>query len=190
MIGYLKGKILEKDPERLLLLVDVAGVGFLMAVPDYVWQKSVKGEEKAFLVYTHLRQDEISLYGFLKPADKEIFVKMISVSGIGPRLGLAILSSGRGSQRIIKAISEAEVDFFVAVKGLGKKSAQRLIVDLKEQIGGLKELEFETEQDQDLLEALKGLGFSKEEIKKSIKGISRELPLEEKLRRALKQSHE
>jgi len=188
MIGYLKGLIIKKYPEQLL--VNVGGVGYQLAVPHFVWQACSKGEEKAFLVYTHVREDELSLYGFLKAADKEIFVKMIGVSGIGPRLALNILSFTRGANRIIKAISKADVDFFVEVRGLGKKSAQRLIIDLKSQIGGLKELEFESEQDQDLLEALKGLGFSKEEIKKAVKGIGKKLSLEEKIRQALRKSHE
>ena len=187
MIGYLKGQIKERTPEKLI--IDVHGVGYELSVPHYVWQNCPQGKKKAFLVYTHVRDDEISLYGFLKSSDREIFVQMIGVSGIGPRLALNILATSRGANRIIKAISEADVDFFMAVKGLGKKSAQRLIVDLKGKIGGLKELEFEAEQDQDLLEALKGLGFSKEEIKKSVKGIKKDLALEDKIRQALKKSH-
>jgi Holliday junction DNA helicase RuvA len=187
MIGYLKGIIREKYPEQLL--VDIGGIGYCLAVPQFVWQDCQKDEKKAFLVYTHVREDTISLFGFLKPADKEIFTRMLGVSGIGPRLALNILSSARSAKRIIRAISEADVDFFTAIKGLGKKSAQRLIIDLKGQIGGLKELEFDAEQDQDLVEALKGLGFSKDEIKKTTKGIKKSLSLEEKLRLALKKSH-
>lgn len=188
MIGYLEGLVQARTPEKLI--INVRGVGYQLSVPYYIWEDCPQGGKKAFLVYTHVREEEISLYGFLKPADKEIFIQLISVSGIGPRLALNILSASRGSERIIRGISEADVDFFVAVKGLGKKSAQRLIVDLKGKIGGLKELEFEAEQDQDLLEALKGLGFSNEEIKKSIKGIKKDLPLEDKLRQALKKSHD
>ena len=188
MIGYLKGKIQHKYPERLV--IEVRGVGYLVAVPHFVWQRCPKGETKEFLIYTYVREDEISLFGFLSPAEKEIFVKMIGVSGIGPKLALAILSYARSAGRIIKAISQAEVDYFVQVKGLGKKSAQRLIVDLKPQVGSLEELDFEAEQDQDLLEALKGLGFGRDEIKKAVKGIKNDLPLEEKIRQALKKSHE
>ncbi|MFC1727740.1 Holliday junction branch migration protein RuvA [Patescibacteria group bacterium] len=184
MIGYLEGQIKEKYPEQLL--VNVRGVGYQLSVPNFVWQNCQKNEKKSFLVYTHVREDEISLYGFLKPADKEIFIKMIGVSGIGPRLSMSVLSFARGAGRIIRAIADAEVDYFVEVKGLGKKSAQRLIIDLKSQVGGLKELEFESQQDPDLLEALKSLGFSKDEIIKAIKGINQKLPLEEKIRQILK----
>jgi Holliday junction DNA helicase RuvA len=188
MIGYLKGKIREKYSEQLV--VDVNGVGYLLAVPHFVWQRCPQGKAREFLVYTYVREDEISLYGFLKPAEREIFMKMIGVSGIGPKLALSILSYARSAGRIIKAISQADVDYFIQVRGLGKKSAQRLIVDLKPQVGSLEELDFEAEQDQDLLEALKGLGFSKTEIKKAVKGVKKDLPLAEKIRQALKKSHE
>ena len=78
------------------------------------------------------------------------------------------------------------MEFFSSIKGLGKKGSQRIIVDLKPKIGGIADLEFESEQDADLLEALKGLGFSGEEIKKATKGIKKELSLEEKIKKALK----
>jgi len=185
MIGSLSGIIKQKKFDSLI--VDVGGVGYRVFTPVFVWQDCQIGDKRDFLIYTHVREDEISLFGFIKPADQEIFINLISVSGIGPKLALNILSYSRGASRVVKAIQDADVDFFVSVKGMGKKSSQRVIVDLKPKIGGIKELEFETEQDQELIEALKGLGFSREEIKKSIKGIKADLPLEDKIRLALKE---
>lgn len=185
MIGYLLGKILFKENDGSLI-IETNGVGFKVFVPFFVWQNCQLNDKKELFVYTHVRQDEFSLFGFLKQTDKQIFVNLISVSGIGPKLALNVVSYSRGSYKIIKAIRQADVDFFDSIKGLGKKSAQRIIIDLKSKIGSLKDLEFETEQDQDLIEALKGLGFSREEIKKAVRGIKKDSPLEEKIRLALK----
>lgn len=187
MIGFLEGTVQEKPLGQLL--VRVGGLGFLLAVPDSIWRQCPKGKRQTFLVYTHVREDELSLYGFLKASDRDIFTKMIGVSGIGPKLALTVLSQARGADRIIRAISQADVDFFVAVKGLGKKSAQRLIVDLKPQIGSLKELDLAERTDPELLEALESLGFSKQEMSKAVKGIDQELPLEEKIKLALTKSN-
>lgn len=186
MIGYLKGQIQSKTTERLIL--NVGNVGYELAVPFFELDRAKTGETKEYLVYTHVREDELSLFGFSSPADRQIFTHLISVSGIGPKLGIGIISQAGGAKKIVRAIQEADVEFFTSVKGLGKKGAQRLIVDLKSKLGGLKELEFDTEADYELVEALEGLGFSKKEIIGSIKGIKADLPLEEKLKLALKKS--
>ncbi len=184
MIGLLSGKIKSKETESLI--IDVGGVGYQVFTPPFVWQKCKVGQEKSLFVHTHVREDDISLFGFATMPEKKMFVDLISVSGIGPKLALSILSHSRGTARIIEAIQKADVEFFKAIKGVGKKSAQRLIVDLKPKVGDLEDLDFETEEDQDLVEALEGLGFSKKEIKKSAKGVKKDLPLEEKIRLALK----
>jgi len=184
MIGYLSGII--KFKEANYLIVQVNGIGYQVLTPSFIWQECQVNDKKEFFIYTHVREDEISLFGFLNQADKQIFISLLSVSGIGPKLALNILSYSRGAEKIIKAIQEADVEFFLSVKGLGKKISQRVIVDLKSKIGGLKELEFETEQDQDLLEALKRLGFATDEIRKALRGIKKDLPLEEKIRQVLK----
>lgn len=184
MIGYLSGTIKFKETNSLIL--EVNQVGYQVFTPLFVWQNCQVKEKKKLFIYTHVRENEISLFGFENQADKQIFINLLSVSGIGPKLALNIISYSQGTHNIIEAIQEADVGFFVSIKGLGKKRAQRVIVDLKPKIGGLKDLEFETEQDRELTEALKGLGFSGEEIKKSVKGIKKDLPLEEKIRLALR----
>lgn len=188
MIGYLSGTIKFKEPTGII--IDVNDVGYRVFTPTFVLDNCQLGQKKDFLVYTHVRDNELSLYGFLNLADKEMFTYLISVSGIGPKSALNIFSYAQGANRILRAIQEANVDFFSSVKGVGKKSSQRIIVDLKSKLGGLKELEFETEQDQDLLTALRGLGFSREEIKLATKGVKKDLSLEEKIRLALKKVNE
>ncbi len=194
MIGYLSGTIKSKEINSLI--IDVRGVGYHVFVPIFIWQESKLGEKKELFIYTHVREDELSLFGFSHKEEKQIFLHLISVSGIGPKLALNVLSYANGVKNIIRAIQNAQVDFFESIKGLGKKNSQRIIVDLKGKIGSLKELEFETEADRDLIEALKGLGFDKEEIKKSINGVNKflhhkrikkDLSLEEKIKLALKE---
>lgn len=185
MIGYLKGKIQTKEEG---LIVNVGGVGYRVSVPLFVLDACRIGTEVELHVYTHVREDELALFGFVEAADRRMFASLLSVSGIGPKLGMAVISHSGGAMRIIRAIQEADVDFFTSVKGLGKKGAQRLIVDLKPKLGGLKELDFEAESDRELVEALEGLGFSKKEILVSVKGIKPELSLQEKIKLALKKS--
>lgn len=186
MIGLLSGTIKSKEIDSLIL--DVGGVGYQIFTPSFVWRKCKVDDKKSLFIHTHVREDDISLFGFASVGGKKMFVDLISVSGIGPKLALSILSHARGPNRIIQAIQKADVDFFMTVKGVGKKSSQRLIVDLKPKIGDLEDLDFETEEDGELFEALEGLGFSKKEIKKAVKGVKKDLPLEEKIRLALKSS--
>lgn len=188
MIGFLSGQIKFKDSGSLILLA--GPVGYRLLVPDFVWRRAEPGEKKDFFVYTHVRENEISLFGFEDEADKAIFIKLLSVSGVGPKSALAILSRAQGSARIIRAVQSADVDFFTEVKGLGKKSAQRVIIDLKSKLGSLKDLDLESKEDPDLVSALQGLGFSPPEIKQALKGLDQKLPLEEKLKIALRQAKE
>ena len=184
MIGFLSGQIKSKQKDNLIL--NVNGVGYVICLPEFVLKDCQVNTQAEFLIYTYVREDEISLFGFTQPTDREIFIQLISVSGIGPRLAAAVLSHAQGADRVIKSIRNADVNFFTQVKGLGKKGAQRIIVDLKSKLGSLEELKFDSEADNDLVEALKGLGFSKPEIQKATKDINTSLSLEEKIKQALK----
>ncbi len=194
MIGFLKGTIQSKNANSLI--IDVHDIGYQVFTPLFLIQELELDNPVALFIYTHVREDELSLFGFSTQEEKQIFLYLISVSGIGPKLSLNILSSANGAKNIVNAIKNANVDFFENIKGVGKKSAQRIIIDLKSKIGGLKELEFEAEADRDLIDALKSLDFSHEEIKKSIlnvnkslhnKRIKKDLSLEEKIKLALKE---
>jgi len=187
MIGFLEGKILFKEKDSLILRS--GGIGWQIFVPQFTWQRVKEEQQGSFFIYTYVREDEIKLYAFPTLEHKKIFKQLISVSGIGASLGLNIISFAKNPKKIIEAIQKADVDFFITIKGIGKKSSQRIIVDLKSKIGSLQELEFEGEKDQDLVNALKGLGFSQNEIKEAIKGIDKNLKLEEKIKKALKKNN-
>lgn len=183
MIGYLNGTIKIKESNSLIL--DVNNVGYQITVPLFLLENSKVNDKKEFFIYTHVREDALSLYGFDKLEDKNIFLQLISVSGVGPKTALRIISIALGAENIIQAIQNADVDFFMSIKGIGKKSSQRIIVDLKSKIGGLKDLEFDMDKDADLYNALKNLGFSHNEIKTAVKGIDTNIRLEEKIKKAL-----
>lgn len=184
MIGYLKGIIKHKDSNNLI--IDIHDVGYEVFVPGFVFLNSQINKPIELFIYTHVRDEEISLFGFTNHQDKQVFLQLISVSGIGPRTALNIISYAQGSAKIIQAIQNADVDFFTAVKRVGKKSGQRIIIDLKTKIGSNKDLEFETEADQDLIAALKHLGFDQQEIRKAIRSVDEKLTLPAKISSALK----
>lgn len=179
MISSLKGKI-----ERMAgdyIEVEVNGVGYLIFVGKKNYQV---GDEVKIYTYMAVSENEISLFGFENWDDVNLFKMLISVSGVGPKTGAQILI-GTKSDLIIKAIGNADVDFFQKIKGIGKKTAQRIIIDLKSKIGGLGELDLsndgETKEDE-LWMSLKQLGFDKKEIEKVVKKMPTEIILiEEKI---------
>jgi holliday junction DNA helicase RuvA len=185
MIGSLKGKI--QTIQKSFLILDVRDVGYQIFIPHFELTGLKLNDKKEYFIYTYVKEDQITLYGFSSLEDQEIFINLISIAGIGPKTAINILSYSNGSKNIVRAVQEADVDFFSEIKGIAKKTAQRIIVDLKPKIGSIKDIEFETEADRDLVDALYGLGFSKDEVKKAIKGIDKNLSLQEKLKQALKE---
>jgi Holliday junction DNA helicase RuvA len=180
MISSLTGKI-----DRVFgdyVEIEVGGVGYLV----FVGKKNFQiGEEIKIYTYMAVSENEIALYGFENWDDVNLFKMLISVSGVGPKTGAQILAETK-SDLIIKAIGDADVDFFQKIKGIGKKTAQRIIIDLKSKIGGLGELDLtkdnEKTDESDLVLSLKQLGFDKKEIEKVVKKIPAEIILiEEKI---------
>ena len=179
MISSLKGKI-----ERVMggyVEVEVNGVGYLVFVGKKNYQ--VGGEVKIY-TYMAVSENDISLFGFEKSEDVDLFKMLISVSGVGPKTGAQILADTK-SDLVIKAIGDADVEFFQKIKGIGKKTAQRIIIDLKTKIGGLGELDLTSDnenKEDELWMSLKQLGFDKNEIEKVIKDMPGDLKsIEEKL---------
>lgn len=191
MIGMLRGKVWEIQKDKLVL--DVQGTGYLLAVPYGFLAKLHPGQE--LVVYTHviLREEELSLYGFSSLAEKEMFLQMLSVSGIGPKAALSILST-LGSAQAQNAIAGENVTLLTKVPGIGKKTAQRLVLELREKIKG------KTDSGDPLtayagagvqseaLETLLALGFSFEEGKKALAQIpdDQELSVEAQVKEALR----
>jgi holliday junction DNA helicase RuvA len=133
MIGMLRGSVWEIQSERLVL--DVHGTGYLLIVPYGLLAKALPGQE--LVVYTHvvIREDDLSLYGFSSFEEKQLFLEMISVSGIGPKAAISLLSTF-GAGQIESAIASENLNLLTKVPGIGKKIAQRLILELKEKFKG------------------------------------------------------
>lgn len=133
MIGMLRGTVWEIQAERLVL--DVHGTGYLLTVPHGLLAKAYPGLE--LVVYTHvvMREDDLSLYGFSSLEEKQLFLEMLSVSGIGPKAAISLLSTF-GAVQIESAIASENLNLLTKVPGIGKKTAQRLILELKEKFKG------------------------------------------------------
>lgn len=182
MISYLKGKVIFIDHDQVELLV--SGLGYEVFLPANDLTRLILDQEVEFFVHHHIAEDKNQLFGFMHRRDKEVFKLLISVSGVGPKTALSIFAVG-GGDKITVAVQNAEVNFFQAVKGLGLKTAQRIIVDLKNKMGGLKDLDFQAQDE--VVQILRGLGFRSEEIRPVLARLPVELKTEEeKLKFALK----
>jgi len=137
MIAYLTGILFSKSPQSVV--VDTAGVGYQIFVPLSTFYQLPDEMEKVSLhVYTHVRKDMLQLFGFQTETEKEIFLLLISVSGIGPKLALNILS-GIGLEDLLSAIVSADSERIAAVPGVGKKTSQRITLELKEKVSDIFE---------------------------------------------------
>jgi holliday junction DNA helicase RuvA len=181
MIGYLRGKII--DVRRNELWLDVNGVGYRVKVVSGQW--SVVSEIEIF-VHTAVREDAITLYGFLTMEELALFEMLIEVSGVGPKTAIEIVGAAK-SEEIEAAIAQADVNFFSRIKGIGKKSAQRIIIDLKNKIGSLKEVDLAAEdEDSAVFMALKQFGFKSGEIQAVMKKVDQDLTEQEQVKLGLK----
>ena len=183
MISSLKGKISRIGNN--FVEIEVHDVGYLVWCGQNFLKRRSVDEELKIYTYQSVSETDISLFGFETIDDVNLFKMLISVSGIGPKTAAQIMGQ-TDSGEIIKAIGEADVKFFEKVKGIGKKGAQRIIVDVKSKIGGLGELDLtqddEKIKDDDLSLSLKQLGFDRKEIEKVVSKLPTELTtIEEKL---------
>ena len=186
MIGYLSGTVIIRDDPYVIL--DVNGVGYKILVSsDILSSVSELGSKLTVFTYTHVREDELALYGFSKYSDLKLFESLIAVSGVGPRTAIGIFAIGSGDE-IIKAIIDADVSFFVSVPRLGTKNAQKIIIELKNKVGG-GDLDLSGVSNgarNELTAALKTFGFTSKEIGEAIRNIDRSVTVEEQIKMALK----
>ena len=201
MIAFLRGRVLEKHPNRLI--VDVAGVGYDVAVPlSTFYTAGEAGAEISLRVHTHVREDQLALYGFASALELTVFERMIAVSGIGPKLALSVLS-GIEPREFVVAIQHADLGRLTRIPGVGKKTAERLLVELKDrfkawetvpamfalvpnQPGGPDAPPVATAEN-DAVSALISLGYKPQEASKAISAIKEKgLSSEDMIRRALK----
>lgn len=186
MIGYLKGTIIACQTQEIW--INVSGVGYRVRTGyrgQGIGDRQI-GSEIQLFIHTAVREDAITLYGFPTMEALQLFELLISVSGVGPKTGMEIVGAA-GHDHIEAAISQADVNFFSGIKGIGKKSAQRIIVDLKSKIGSLKEMDLAAEDEDDsVFMALKQFGFKSGEIQQVLKLLDRTKSESEQIRAGLK----
>jgi len=135
MIASVRGKLIEKHPNQVI--VEAGGVGYDVLIPVSTFSALPDvGAEVRLRIYTHVREDALALFGFFTPEEKIIFEKLISVSGIGPKLAITVLS-GLATADLISAIRNASVDLLVRIPGVGKKTAERIVLELKDKLEGI-----------------------------------------------------
>ena len=135
MIAFLRGRLLEKHPNRVI--VDVQGVGYDVQVPvSSFYGMAEPGGDISLRVHTHVREDTIALFGFSTALELQLFERLIAVSGIGPKLALAVLS-GIEPDDLIQAVQRADIARLTAIPGVGKKTAERIALELKDRLGAI-----------------------------------------------------
>ncbi|MGE3959816.1 MAG: Holliday junction branch migration protein RuvA [Vicinamibacterales bacterium] len=194
MIAHLRGRIFDKQPNRLI--VDVNGVGYDVAVPlSTFYGLGEPGAEIALRIHTHVREDALLLYGFATRLEQELFERLISVSGIGPKVALAVLS-GIEPNDLVKAIQRGDLARLTAIPGVGKKTSERLVLELKDRLplaahteapgGGSVE---PTDLKDDVLSALVNLGYHRPLAEKAVDAAikAKAGDFEQTLRQALRE---
>ena len=171
MIAHLRGTLLAKHPNQAI--VETHGVGYdvVISVPTFSELPSA-GSEVALHIHTHVREDALSLYGFLRLAEKQLFEKLITVSGIGPKLAITILS-GMPADEMVGAIRGGDVVRLTRIPGIGKKTAERMVLELRDKLpapttGEQPAVAVATPVEEDVLSALTNLGYQRAAAEKAL----------------------
>ncbi len=190
MIAHIKGTIAEKF--NTSVIVDVNGVGYEIALSALDFDEANLNDEKKFYTYHKISENAEELYGFSSLAAKKIFELLISVNGVGPKAGMAILSLAP-VEEVRNAIANADTAFISKASGVGKKSAERVVVDLRDKVGlpskyGAAEIvgAAKIDESDEALDALMALGFPLKEATDALSKVDASLPTEERIKQALK----
>lgn len=190
MIAHIFGVVAEKFNSSII--VDVGGVGYEIAVPLGDFDKASLGEDVKFFTYHHVREQSQELFGFSTLAAKKLFEMLITVQGVGPKAGLAILSLG-DIEVVRNAIANSDSAFIQKATGVGKKTAERVVVDLSDKVGlptsygrNGDPVQAELNTDDEALEALIALGYTLADATKALSGIDNRLSTSERVKLALK----
>ncbi|HTY61107.1 MAG TPA: Holliday junction branch migration protein RuvA [Acidobacteriota bacterium] len=180
MIGQLRGQLIHKKPNALLL--DVQGVGYEVFIPlTSFYELPGEGNEVTLKIHTHVREDALTLFGFLSQREKDLFLKLLSISGIGPKLAIAILS-GAQVEELAQAIVSGNLARLTAIPGVGRKTAERVVLELKgqmtpfllaEQVEPSKGTGVSTALEEDILSALTNLGYPRASAEKALSMVLR-----------------
>jgi holliday junction DNA helicase RuvA len=202
MIAHLNGRLLAK--EATSVIVDVAGVGYEVSIPfSTFYEVGDVGANVELRIYTHVKEDALQLYGFKTLLERQLFISLLSVSGVGPKIGIALLS-GMSAEELVNSIKNNNLARLTAVPGVGRKTAERLVVDLREKMTALAASQVEEEaggrsdtasvsSDDDVrsqaLSGLINLGYQKSPAEKAIDSVlseGGEITVESVLRRGLR----
>ena len=192
MIAHIRGIVTEKIAGTIV--VDVQGVGYELSVALGDFEAAQNGQEATFYTYHHIREQAEELFGFGSLAAKKLFQILIAVQGVGPKAALAILSLG-SSEQVRNALAQGDAGFVQKAAGVGKKTAERIIVDVRDKVGvptqfGTTDSTLTTptpsEQPDEAREALMALGYTLADATKALEGIAQDLPTAERVRLALK----
>jgi holliday junction DNA helicase RuvA len=196
MIAFLRGRVVEKLPNRVV--VDVQGVGYDLHVPlSTFYDIGEAGDEVALRVHTHVREDALQLYGFLTDLEKQLFERLIGVNGIGPKLAVAVLS-GMEPRDLLTSVQRADVVRLTGIPGIGKKTAERIVLELQDRLAQLAipaadvpAVEIASDRLRgDLLSALQNLGYHRPQAEKAVEAALAVVPdasFEQALKAALKE---
>ena len=196
MISFLKGEIVQKSPTELV--IDVNGVGYVVTIPLSTFEKldHARGEQ-TILTYMHVREDAMQLYGFATEAERELFKMLISINGIGPKMAQGILS-GLSVNDLRTAISQGNVTLLTSISGVGKKTAERIIIELRDKLGNADDQEptiistsVQLKARSEALIALMSLGHSRSTAEQALRKVfnestNKDLSVEEMIRLALR----
>jgi Holliday junction DNA helicase RuvA len=175
MIAFLRGRVHHKQPNRVI--VDVGGVGYDVHVPlSTFYNLGDEGAEVSLRVHTHVREDTLQLYGFLTELERQVFERLIAISGIGPKLAIVVLS-GMEPRDLVAAVQRADVARLTTIPGIGKKTAERIVLELKDRLtqiavpaapGAAASAAPADQLRVDLLSALLNLGYHRQQAEKAI----------------------
>lgn len=188
MIAHIFGKVVEKFQNSLI--VDVNGVGYELMVPTFDYDAATLDEEKKFYTHHNIRENAEELYGFSSLTAKRLFELLITVNGIGPKAGIAIMSLA-SVEEVRNAIANRDIAFISSASGVGKKTAERVILELCDKVGEASDLNYKTRTlngNDEALDALMALGFQLKEATAALEEIDSTLPTAERIRLALRAS--
>jgi holliday junction DNA helicase RuvA len=188
MIAHLRGKLLAKHPNQAI--VEAGGVGYdvVISVPTFSDLPAIGGEV-ALHIHAHVREDALALYGFLRSSEKALFEKLITVSGIGPKLAITILS-GMAAEEMISAIRVNDIARLTRIPGIGKKTAERMVLELRDKLALEKHGEIAaapalSAAEEDVLSALVNLGYQRAAAEKALASVSKNGQFDAMFRAAL-----
>jgi holliday junction DNA helicase RuvA len=195
MIGMIRGQLLHKKPTQIL--VDVQGVGYEIHIPlTSFYDLPGEGSEVALKIHTHVREDALTLFGFITQREKDLFLKLISISGIGPKLAISILS-GAKVEELAQAIADGDLARLIAIPGVGRKTAERVVLELKnlitpfllpEQSRAARADERSDGLQEDIISALVNLGYARPGAEKALSAVIRSGECERTFEDLLKQT--